>query len=176
MRWLPFILVALAALMLQTTLLQVFWLPTPVGWVGPELLAAVAVFLALNVRSASDAALAGWVLGLALDLTLSGEGMGLLALLYAGGAAGVFHVRRSFFRDKVLSQAVLGLLFCLPVYELWTLYQLLPTGAPAGEYWARSVQAAGVSAYTAVLVPPACGVLKRMQRMLLTGPGFGGRR
>jgi rod shape-determining protein MreD len=173
MRWGYFLLAVLAGVMVQTTVAQVLWFQTPVGWVGPEVLAMVAVFVALNVRSATDAALAGWTLGMAMDLTLSGEGMGLLGLLYAAVAAGMFHFRRAFFREKVLTQMLLSLGFCLMVYEAWTLYDLLLRAAPAAEYGRRGVQVLGLSAYTGVLAPMTYAGLRRVQRLLLAGQPAG---
>ena len=170
MRWIPFLLVVFAALLLQTTLVQALWLPTRFGWMGPELLAAMAVFVALNVRSGSDAALAGWTLGMAIDLTLSGEGMGLLSLLYAAAAAGVWQVRRSFFREKILSQAILALGFCLVVYGVWSLFELLVGAHPAGDYGDRAMQVLGLAVYTAVVAPVVYGLLRRMHKLLLAGP------
>ena len=65
MRWVYFLVAVLAALLAQTTIGLVLWFRTSLGWIGPELLATVAVFVALNVRSSTSAALAGWALGFA---------------------------------------------------------------------------------------------------------------
>ncbi len=170
MRWLPFLLAVLAGVILQTTVLQALWLPTPVGWIGPEVLAATAVFVALYARNGVEAALAGWILGMAVDLTLSGEGMGLLAILYAAATAGIFRIRRAFFREKVMTQMLLTAAFCLAVYGAWTGYELLLTSAPAADFWRRCVQTLGLSVYTALLAPLAHAAMKRMQRLLLAGP------
>lgn len=175
MRWIYFLILVLAAVVLQTTVVQVLWLRTRLGYVGPEILAAVAVFVALRARSATDAALAGWVLGFALDLTLSGGGFGLLALLYAAGCAGVFVVREVFFRDRPVTQMILALLFCLFVYELWTAYEVLAGASGPGHWWRNAVQAAGLSAYTAAVTPLLCVPLGRMQHLLIAAP-LGRRR
>jgi len=81
-RWIYFLILVLLAVVVQTSVMPVIWFRTPLGYVGPELLAAVAVFVALHVRSRTEAALAGWTLGFAVDLTLSGPGMGVPSLLY----------------------------------------------------------------------------------------------
>jgi rod shape-determining protein MreD len=169
MRWIYFLILVWAAVILQTSVIQALWLPTSLGYVGPEMLACVAVFVSLRARRGTDAALAGWVLGFALDLTLSGRGVGLLALLYAAACAGIFSIREAFFSDRPMTQMILALVFCLFVYELWTAYDAL-TGEIGTGWWRAAVQAAGVAAYTAVLTPLVCGLLSRMQRLLILMP------
>jgi len=174
MRWIYFVILAAVGVICQTTLVQVIWLDTPVGWIGPELLAAAAVFFALSARGKLDAALAGWALGFGVELTLSGPGMGLLPLLYAGGCTGLQYIREAFFRERALAQAVLTLLFCAAVYELWTLYDVyLGAGGALGR---RALQALGLAAYTAVLAPLVCAGLGRIDRLLLTPAGGRGAR
>ena len=168
MRWIYFLILTLLAVILQTTLVQVLWVRTPIGPVGPEILAAAAVFFALNARSATDAALAGWVLGFALDLTLSGPGMGLLPLLFAAAAWGLSRMREAIFKDRAPTQMVLTFLFCAFVYETWTAADVLL--GQAGRSGARALQALGLSAYTGLLAPLVCGLLRRLERLLLTAP------
>ncbi len=176
MRWIYFLILTLGAVILQTTLVQVLWLRTRVGWVGPEVLAVVAVFVALRVRSAGEAALAGWTLGFALELTLSGPGMGLLPLLYAAAAAGLHRIRQAFFRDRAVTQMVLTFLFCAAVYHLWAFYDVWAGPPAAGQLGRRTFQVVGLAAYTAVLAPLVCGALRRIDRFLLAGaPRRGGR-
>ncbi len=175
MRWVYFILLTLFVIVVQTTVGQVLWVRTPVGLVGPVFPAMVAVFLALLVRNGTDAALAAWVLGLAVDLTLSGRGMGLTALLYAAGAAGIFRVREAFFRDRVFTQVVLGFAFCLFVHGLWAAWAAAWAAGTVG-FGRLFVQALGVSAYTAALTPLACRALRRIQRLLAVVPSRAERR
>lgn len=166
MRWVYFICLVLVGAVVQTSLVPVLWFRTPAGWVGPEILAAVAVFVGLYAPTATDAALAGWALGLAVDLTLSGSGMGLLALLYAAGAAGVFAVREAFFRDRVVTRMLLGALFCVFVYEIWIAYDVLIAGAGGG-LGRPALLALALAAYTAVLTPLVCSGLRKVERFLL---------
>jgi hypothetical protein len=176
MRWIYFLVVVLLAVVIQMTVGQILWFRTSVGWIGPVFPAAVAVFAGLHARSGADAALAGWALGFGLDLTLSGEGMGLSALLYALAAGGVFKVREAFFRERILTQMVLGFAFCVLVYELWAAY-VVALSAPAGvAFWPAAVQALGLSAYTAVLTPLVCAPLRRLERFLLAAPSTRERR
>ena len=179
MRWFHFIflvLVAVVGIIVQTTVGQLLWFRTSVGWVGPELLAAVAVFMALRAHSRTDAALAGWVLGFAMDLTLSGQGFGLLALLYAAACWGIFRIREIFFRERLLTQTIMGFVFCVFVYELWTAYDVLVISGAGGRYSHLALQVLGLSAYTAILTPLACAVLKRMQGLLFPTPPLRQRR
>ncbi|MCK4277401.1 MAG: hypothetical protein KAX78_12855, partial [Phycisphaerae bacterium] len=77
MRWIPFVIFAYILILLQTTVAGLLVIsPGAIGPVGPDLMAILAVFVALNVRRAADAMIAGWILGLALDLTAGGVGGG----------------------------------------------------------------------------------------------------
>ena len=116
MRWWLLAILAVAGAVVQQTFAQVLWLKTGVGYVGPDLLAAIAVFVGLSVRSGTDAAIAGWVLGMALELTLSGPGTGALGLLFALATAAISRLRSGMFHERVLTRMLLGLIFCLMVY------------------------------------------------------------
>ncbi len=179
MRWYHFgilVLVAMMGVVVQTTAGQLLWFRTEVGWVGPELLAAAAVFLALYATRATDAALAGWVLGFAVDLAISGPGMGLLALLYAAGCLGIFRIREVFYREKVMTQMVMSFVFCVFVYELWTVYDVLFCGRAVGGYSRPVLQALGLAIYTALLTPLVCVVLRRLQKFLIPAAPLRERR
>lgn len=175
MRWIYFLLITYAAVLVQTTVGQVLWLPTPAGWIAPVFLAAMAVFVAMFVRSRVDALLAAWTLGMATDLTLSGSGMGLLALLFLAGAWGVYNLREAFFCERVATQVIMALLFCLFVFETWAVYQVLLGDLPGGQFARLALQAAGISVYTAAVTPLICAALRRMQRVLMTFPSGRGR-
>ncbi|MDY7009829.1 MAG: hypothetical protein SVV80_03665 [Planctomycetota bacterium] len=179
MRWYNFgilVFIAFTGIVLQITVGQLLWFRTDVGWVGPELLAAVAVFLALYATNATDAALSGWILGFTVDLTISGPGMGLLALLYAAGCLGIFRIREVFYREKILTRIVIGFVFCAFVYELWTLYDVLVCRRASGGYFRPVLQAIGLAIYTALLTPLVCAVLGRLRRFLLPAPPIRQRR
>lgn len=177
MRWFYFLLLVLLVLILESGLMQVLWVPTRLGQIGPELLAAVVVFVALHVSNGAEAALAGWAAGMALDLTLSGEGMGLFSLVYAMGGAGVWRVRGLFLREFATTQAVLTFLFCLFAYETWMLFSLaLNAGPSGGSAWGHLLQALGVALYSAVLAPPVCLLLKPLGPLIIAGYGQRDRR
>ncbi|HET6428815.1 MAG TPA: hypothetical protein VM389_06165 [Phycisphaerae bacterium] len=176
MRWLYFAILTLVVVILQTTVVQVIWVRTPFGYVGPELLTAVAVFAALHTRSRLDAALAGWTAGFAVDLLLSGPGMGLMSLLYMVASVAVHGVREVVFRDRAVTQMVLAGAFCLFVCGLLSVYDLL-SGVLDGRGLGRQlIHSTGVAAYTALVTPVVCRVLERFRRLVAPAPSGRKRR
>jgi len=173
MRWIYFLILVVVAMILQTTLVQLLWFRTSLGLVGPELLAAIAVFMALNLRGSTDAALAGWALGFALDLTLTGPTMGLLPILFAAACWGLNRMREAIFKDRAPTQMVLAFLFCAVVYEFWSLVDVWRDGGSIGM---RSLQTLLMAAYTGVLAPLVYSALRKIDRLLAAVPtGRGGR-
>ncbi len=185
MRWIPFLIAAYVATLVQTTLASELRLHgLGVGSVGPDLLAVVAVFVALHVRSTADAMLAGWVLGMALDLTAAGgpggtTALGPLAIVYVLAAGGVHRVREALFRERIGTQALLGLTFCAVTHGAAASVQaLLALGSMTWAFYGQMLlQVLANSAYTAVLTPVGCWGLRRIQPLLMTAParGFGRR-
>ena len=172
MRWVPFLFATYALMLLQTTLGRLLTFSTDtVGQIGPDLAAVFAVFLALHARGAVDAMAGAWVLGFSIDLLSAGavEGgacAGMMSLSYMIGAGVVFWAREAFFRDRPLTQAILGALFCLIAHGLWVSGQ----AARAGDWgaWRRMVpQMLALTAYTALLTPLAHVMLSRMRRWFL---------
>ncbi|MCD6303841.1 MAG: hypothetical protein J7M21_02640, partial [Planctomycetes bacterium] len=73
MRWIPFVILVYVVVLLQATVGHILLLsPRGLGAVGPDVAALVAVFIAFYARSGTDAMLAAWALGLAVDLTTAG--------------------------------------------------------------------------------------------------------
>jgi len=73
MRWIPLFLLGYLLVLIQTSLGHVLSIQAPpLGVLSVDLLAILAVYVTLHARSALDAALAAWTLGLALDFTSSG--------------------------------------------------------------------------------------------------------
>ena len=73
MRWVFFLILTWIILIVQTTVGRLITFDTSViGAIGPDLLAPLAVFVALYARQRRDAMLAGCVLGFALDLGAAG--------------------------------------------------------------------------------------------------------
>jgi len=175
MRWIYFLLLVIAAALLDTTAMQLTWLRTPLGPIAPMLLACVAVFVCLFERSGVEAALAGWALGIAADLTGSGPGMGLLALLYAAAAWGIFQIRTPFFCERAVTQLIMGFVFCAFVYEIWLAYQTLLGDLPTTDFGRRALQVLALSVYTAIVTPIVCALLKRGERIFFVPPSGGSR-
>lgn len=184
MRWIPLIIVAYVMVLLQTTLGRILMIHhSTVGAVSPDLVALVAVFVALTARSGLDVMLAGWILGLGLDLT-TGAGIeastvvGPMPIAYALAGGILYGIREAFFRDRVLTQALLALLFCLLAHGLWVVLQSLLgyRGIGWSELGRVLLQAAMLSVYTALLMPLGGFLLKKIQRFLILQPSSGRSR
>jgi len=174
MRWIPFIILIYFALLAQTA---VGALPVrfPItGDIAPDITAILAVFFALSLRDPRDAMMAGWTLGLAMDLMLCGMGgvvtaVGPMAIAYAIGAAVVFRVREAFFRERALARALLTLQFCLLVQCLWVTMQTLRMFAWS-TWWSMMMKAVGISIYTALLAPLVCIGLQQCGGWFIAAP------
>jgi len=183
MRWIAFLILTYAVLLLQTSLVQFgSFLAGSAGSVQPDLLALVAAFVAMFARNNLDAMLAAWVLGLAMDLTTGGGGVhgsavGVMPVAYALAAGAVYRLREVFFREKASTRVVLTLLFCLVAHGLWVALQSLLSWRYMtwGAYGRTMVQATLVSLYTAALAPLAHWLLDRAEPWLLA-PGGGRTR
>lgn len=175
MRWVPFAILGYLVLLAQTSVVRILTFEAgSLGAVGPDLVAVVALFAALNARSWQDAMLAAWCLGLGVDLTTSGGTGGVtvvgpMAVGYALAALAVNRMREAFFREWLVTQALTGLLFCLLAHGLWVTWQSLLAGD--NMTWARYghllVQAGLLSAYTAALAPVVHLVLNRVSGWLV---------
>jgi hypothetical protein len=172
MRWIPLLLLALLLMALQMTLAQLIRLPTPFGPVGPVLAASAAVFIGLFCRRATDAALAGWILGVSVDLTVLGDvpAAGLLGLLFLLATAAVHRLREAFFTEHAGVQFLMGLLLTGFVLETWTIYQAVFGDLPRADLGKRAIQAGGVALYTALVTPLVCLGLRRLRSLLFARP------
>jgi cell shape-determining protein MreD len=115
--------------------------------------------------------LAAWVLGLAVDLSnVGGVGeatvVGPMSLAYLLAVAAVLRMREAFFRDRLTSQAVLALVFCLLAHGIWvTVQSLLARGQVTWPtYAATMLQAVGLACYTAVVMPLGYRLLLKCER------------
>jgi hypothetical protein len=184
MRWSVFLVLAYLTLAVQTTLVQ--WLRLDAGAAGtvqPDLLAVLAVFVALFARSSLDAMLSSMALGLAVDLTAGeitrGFAVGVMPVAYALAAGAVYRLKEAFFRDRVSTRFALTLVFCLLAHPLWVTVQ-------AALDWRRNtwgglgltlLQAVLLSLYTAVLAPALLWILARAEGLVWGGqPAGRGRR
>ncbi len=176
-RWIPFIILAYLLTLLQTTVGGVLaWRSASLGPIGPDLLAIVVVYVALHASSGIDAMLAGWILGLCMDLTTGGGAggatvVGPMPIAYALGAASIYRVREAFFRDRPLPQAFLAFLLVALSHIFWVSVQAMRVGGlGGGAYGEMVLQTLLVALYTAVLTPLGCFALGRMRHWFLT-PG-----
>ena len=183
MRWIALAILTYVLMLLQTSLVDIIAIRVPkVGLVRPELLAIVVVYAALHVRSVLDAMLAGWGLGLALDIT-SGAGsavstaVGPMSLAYALAAGVIYKLREAVFREKAVTQCVMALLFCTLAHWMWILMQwALACRDTAG--WGIAlmfVQALLLAAYTAAITPLVHLGLKACRSWIIASPA-GARR
>ncbi len=178
MRWIPFLILAWVVVMIQTSLGTILTLRAlAVGPVGPDLLVLLAVFVALNAPTAVDAMLAGWVLGLLVDLTTAGGltdpvRIGPMALLYVLCVRLVFAMREAFFRERALPQVVLAAFFCFLAHGLWVTLQALLAEGTLGwaGYGQLLLQVVLSSLYTALLMPLAYVLLRGIRGTLLATP------
>jgi rod shape-determining protein MreD len=181
MRWIPFVILAYLVIVLQTSLGRLLTIQTPLGLVGPDFAAVVAVFLALHARSSTEAMLAAWTLGFALDLTtgsVAGEvsAAGPMALTYALAAGLVFQIREAVFRERAVTQVMTVLLFCVLAHGLWITVQSLRVGLGSWDVYGRMLlQSLGIGVYTGMLGPLGCAAMSRGRRWWLPAASGRGR-
>jgi rod shape-determining protein MreD len=172
MRWVGFAILVYVVMLLQTTVGKLLTFAfESVGVIGPDLSAIVAVFLALRVRELNDVVIAAWVLGLGVDLGSAGGAgemtvVGPMSLAYVLAVAAVFRMREAFFRDRIMTQAILALVFCLLAHGTWVTAQSLLGRADTSwsDYGATLRQAAALACYTGVLMPLGYRLLLKCER------------
>jgi rod shape-determining protein MreD len=181
MRWIPFAILVYLVIQLQTTVGKVLTVQqTAIGPIGPDLAAIVAAFLAIHLRGAADVGLACWALGLAVDLaTGSGVGavtkVGPMALTYGLAGMVVYRMRDAFFRERIVSQALLALAFAGTAHLLWVFLQAMLVGQWRF-WWGATQQAVALAVYTALAAPLGYRLLERVQRWVILAPMGRGRR
>jgi rod shape-determining protein MreD len=181
MRWIPFLILAYAVMLLETSVSWALFIDTSwLGSVGPDLAALVVVFVALYARSMADTMLAAWVMGLAVDLTSGGGGtvVGPMAIAYCLLAGQLWRIRDAFFRERALTQVMLALVFTAAAHFVWVTAQAIFGAAHVtmGDYFGTLVQALVIACCTAVLMPLAHYMLSGVQRLILLSPGGQSRR
>jgi len=184
MRWIPFVILAWLLVIVQSTLGRVLTFSgTPIGAVGPDLLAILAVFVVLQARSGLDAALASWILGLALDLTAAGgvsspTVVGPMPIAYTLAAGLVYWLREAVFRERALIQAMLAGLFCLVAHGIWITAQSLRAAEQMtwSAYGQVLLQAVALAVYTALLTPLGYWALGHARGVFMTAPAGRSRR
>ena len=99
-------------------------------------------------------------------------------VLATGGAGAVYALREVVFRERLLTQCILVLIFCVFAHGVWiTLQWVLALQEAAWRgYLLMWAQAAVVAPYTAVLMPLARVPLGRFERWIISTPAERGRR
>lgn len=157
MRWWTFAILAIVTLLIQSTLAPM--LSIRGSW--PDLLFILAIHYALW-GPWPDVGLAGWLLGLLMDLQSHGR-VGLHAFAFGGVAWAIYYVRRVLFRDHWLTQMLITFVFAGLVRLGVQMYDSIRSGA-GPEFSANVAPALGVALYTALLAPYIHWPLIRMHR------------
>ena len=122
MKWIPFVILAVVTIVLQTTLVNQTLV---IGGVCPDWMFILAVHCALH-GPWPDAAIAAWVLGLLVDLQTSdptGTGtIGLFAFSYGLAACVILRIRRALFREHFVTHIVVTFIMTFFVQCLAQLY------------------------------------------------------
>lgn len=174
MRWIPLLIVGFLLVVVQQSLLGVASIYTFLGRTFPDLLAVLAVLIALRARDAVDVALACWVLGMMVDLTTaSGPAgatvVGPMAISYVLAGAAVFRIREAFFREAIVMQMLFAGLFTLMAHFIWLTVQTLAGGGSWSPYVGSLGQMLLVAGYTALATGALVFVLGPATRWLLPG-------
>ena len=173
MRWISFAILLYVTAVLQTAVAPFLALHS----IRPDFLVVVAVFYMLTAKD-HDAALAGWVIGLIIDLlTLSYphqqySNVGLHAISLGLTAFLAVKARGVVVRESVWSQLIFA--FCAKFLLALAVgaHLLFATGAAGGF---TDVAARGLyeAIYCAAIAPYGCWILQRMRGLL--GVGFSHR-
>ena len=157
MRWVGFGIFAYLFVMIQMTLGNILILDRlAMGPVGPDFMVIFALFIAFNARDVIDAMIAGWVLGILIDLTTCGGGscVGPMAILFSLMSWVVFSVREGLYSERALTQMIVAGIFCIITHGLWiTIQSLVAFDLSWGEYGSLLLQVLLSAVYTAVLTP-----------------------
>ena len=157
MRWVGFGIFAYLFVMIQMTLGNILILDRlSMGPVGPDFMVILALFIAFNARDVIDAMIAGWVLGMLIDLTTAGGGscVGAMGILYSFTSWGVFSIREGIYSERALTQMIVAGFFCIITHGLWiTIQSLIAFDLSWGQYGSMLLQVLLSAVYTAVLTP-----------------------
>jgi rod shape-determining protein MreD len=165
MKWVPFAILAIVTIVLQTTIVnQVL----DIGDVYPDWMFILAVHYALH-GTWPDAAIAAWILGLLVDLqsvdpTRTGT-IGLFAFCYGLAACVILRVRRALFREHFVTHIVVTFVmtFCVQ-FVVWMYFAWRADTKSAGDIASALTMSLLTAAYTGFCAPYLHWVLLRMRR------------
>lgn len=160
MRWLPFLICACLALILQSVVAP----RMAIGGVRPDLLLVLVVTLALHVRL-PEAAVSAWLLGAAADM-MTLERAGLISLTYLLVAIAVGCLREYVFRYRALTLFLLTFVFAAMVQMGWLVYRHALYDPSRGIMASMLWDVLGGALYTAVWAPLAHRVILTMPQVL----------
>ncbi|MFW6154083.1 MAG: hypothetical protein ACOC95_02605 [Planctomycetota bacterium] len=174
MRWLPFGILVVVVLALQVSVAAAVRIPVGRGGLAlaVDLPAVLAVLVALRARRATDAALAGWVLGLCIDLAVTGVPLGLHAVTFAMAAGLICQIRPAVFPDSVLTQALLVGGFCLIAHGPARLFVNLYVRPDAAHLGRDLLQVLLVALGSGVAGPVVLAVGKRADWLIMDQPSW----
>jgi rod shape-determining protein MreD len=157
MKWGPFVILTLIALVLQTTVVR----ETAIHGIFPDLLFVLAVHYALW-GPWPDAAIGAWILGLVFG-TQTLDPLGLHAVLYGAAAWTIIRMRQVVFREYAITQFLVTLVFSLAIQLLVLLYRRWTNPERLGwsDIWWPALFTAF---YTAALAPYLHWGLSRLSR------------
>ncbi len=150
MRWGPFIILALATIVLQTSVLARF----PLFGAFPDLMFVLAVHYAMWATW-PEAGLAAWILGFILGAESAGVGTAALyAFCYGAAAWVIVLVRQVLFREHPATQVLVTLTLALAVQLAAEAFHGWRAGRPAlaAAIWPAALWAAVLTAVVAPLV------------------------
>ena len=157
MRWVPFAILSILTIVLQTTLVQKMAIQS----IWPDWMFVLAVHYALW-GPWPEAVIAAWILGLLVDLQ-SVDRIGLHAFAYGAAAWAIMRLRLVVFRDHPLTQITLTLTFALGIQLTVGLYRRwgLGTEPSVTSLWWPALFTA---VYTAACAPYLHWLLIRLDR------------
>lgn len=168
MKWPAFIVLALLTVAAQVTAGAVFRIDLGGGLLlAVDLLAIVAVLLALRVRAGTQVMLAGWVLGLFIDLASSATPIGLYALTFALAAGMVFQLRGAVFTSNPVTQMAMTFVFCLVSHGGARIFIRAAVRPPGGPLGLELLQALLLALCTAVVAPAVMALVRKFDWLIL---------
>jgi len=175
MRWVQFLILVWVTVVVQATLGGAVAFNMPLlGRIAPDLLAIVAVFVAVRGPNLQAVMKAAWVLGFAVDLTaVAGTGLptvvGPMSIAYALSAGLIFQMREAIFGEQPVIQGTLALLFCAMSHLIWITAQAI-LGGGWQHYGSLIMQVIGISLYTALVMPVGFWALSRAHGLIIDVP------
>ena len=172
MRWVGFIFAAAVAVMVQVTVGAIvrIRLGSSGLTLAVDFMAILAVLIGLRSRRPADAVLAGWVLGMLIDLASADSPLGLWALAYALATGMVVQVRSAVFSENPLTQAALGFSFCVLAHGAARTFAHVYVHPGAGALGRDWLQILLLASCTAAATPLIMRLMRGLAGVMLVPP------